>query len=247
MVHPSGRKNSGSRRTQDNGRSPNNSRILRRSRNLGSVAPPTQRFTVLTETPSWRAACSWVSPDRRSTFDIQSAKVAGASACRPDGGGIGIPPIRSSTGSPGASGCECSTSTSTCSGKILNEIWIVPVGPAASSSARNTVWLTAALSAPVSGEPARQRLTNSRISGIEEGRAGNVWDSTTTGRTSSGPSGGSWCGSVTCVTRRPCVTCQSTCELPGIYRDSEQLDQVPWPAPTDISVLLALAAVMVRV
>ena len=51
--------------------------MRRRSRSRGSVSPPTQRPTVLTETPSCRAAASWVSPSRRSAVDIQSANVAG--------------------------------------------------------------------------------------------------------------------------------------------------------------------------
>ena len=62
---------------QGNGSSPNNSWIRRKSRIRGSVSPPTQRPTVLTETPSWRAAASWVSPSRRRVDDIQSAKVSG--------------------------------------------------------------------------------------------------------------------------------------------------------------------------
>src|ERR1700722_5700657 len=58
---------------QLNGVSPNSSRIRRRSRSRGSVAPPTQRLTVFTDTPSWRAAASIVMPSRRSTLAIQSA------------------------------------------------------------------------------------------------------------------------------------------------------------------------------
>ena len=46
----------------------------------GSVAPPTQRLTVLTDTPSWRAAASWVRPSRRSALDIQAANVSGSPA-----------------------------------------------------------------------------------------------------------------------------------------------------------------------
>ena len=62
---------------QGNGSSPNSSWIRRRSRIRGSVSPPTQRPTVFTDTPSWRAAASWVRPSRRRVDDIQSAKVAG--------------------------------------------------------------------------------------------------------------------------------------------------------------------------
>ncbi len=65
---------------------------------------------------------------------------------------------------------------------------MAPVGPAASSRARNTVSWTLRLPSSVSGDSARQRRTKSRISGIHEGRAGNVWDSTTTGTTSIGSS-----------------------------------------------------------
>ena len=83
---------------------------------------------------------------------------------------------------------ECSTSTSTCSGKIRKETWIAPVGPAASSRARNTVSLTPRVPSSFSGDSARQRRTKSRISGIQDGRAGKVWDSTTTGTTSIDPS-----------------------------------------------------------
>ena len=62
--------------------------IRRRSRIRGSVSPPTQRLTVFTDTPSWRAAASWVRPSRRSVDDIQSAK------CRPGG----LPQRRGSAG-----------------------------------------------------------------------------------------------------------------------------------------------------
>ena len=79
---------------------------------------------------------------------------------------------------------ERSTSTSTWSGKILKDTLMAPVGPAASSSAWATVSPTSRLSSSVSGDWARQRLTKSRTSGIEEGRAGNVCDRTTTGTTS---------------------------------------------------------------
>src|ERR1700722_16193568 len=51
--------------------------MRRRSRMRGSVEPPTQRLTVLTDTPSIRAAASWVRPSRRSAVDIQSANVSG--------------------------------------------------------------------------------------------------------------------------------------------------------------------------
>src|ERR1700722_12885425 len=72
------------------GKSPNSSRIRRRSRSRGSVVPPTQRLTVLTETPSWRAATSMVMPSRRSEAAIQSAKAVssssgGATSSRPTG------------------------------------------------------------------------------------------------------------------------------------------------------------------
>ena len=79
---------------------------------------------------------------------------------------------------------ERSTSTSTWSGKIRKETLIAPVEPAASSSALATVSPTSRLSSSDSGDWARQRLTKSRISGIEDGRAGNVCDKTTTGTTS---------------------------------------------------------------
>src|SRR6478752_8055852 len=65
---------------QGNGSSPNNSWIRRRSRIRGSVSPPTQRPTVFTDTPSWRAAASWVRPSRCRVDDIQSAKVSGRAA-----------------------------------------------------------------------------------------------------------------------------------------------------------------------
>ena len=65
---------------------------------------------------------------------------------------------------------------------------MAPVGPAASSRARNTVSLTPRLPSSFRGDSARQRRTKSRISGIQEGRAGKVWDSTTTGTTSIDPS-----------------------------------------------------------
>ena len=64
---------------------------------------------------------------------------------------------------------------------------MAPVGPAASSRARNTVSLTPRLPSSFRGDSARQRRTKSRISGIQEGRAGKVWDSTTTGTTSIDP------------------------------------------------------------
>src|SRR5215469_10722887 len=67
---------------------------------------------------------------------------------------------------------------------MRNETLIFPVGPAASSSACETVSPTSRLSSPDSGDWARQRRTKSRISGIEDGLAGNVWDTTTTGTTS---------------------------------------------------------------
>src|ERR1017187_3073337 len=83
---------------------------------------------------------------------------------------------------------ECRTSISTCSGKIRNETWIAPSGPAASSRARKTVSPTSRVPLSVRRDSARQRLTRPRISGIHEGRAGKVWDSTTTGTTSIGES-----------------------------------------------------------
>ena len=79
---------------------------------------------------------------------------------------------------------ECSTSTSTCSGKMRKATWIEPVGPAASSSARKTVSPTSLVPSSVSGDSARQRRTKSRMSGIEDGRAVNTCESTTTGTTS---------------------------------------------------------------
>src|SRR5215470_13039582 len=178
---------------QGNGSSPNSSWIRRRSRIRGSVSPPTQRPTVFTDTPSWRAAASWVRPSRRSVGDIQSAKVAwraGAAAAR-GGAGAGAAPAAGAWTAPAVvvtESLECRTSTSTCSGKMRNETWIAPVGPAASSRARKTVSPTSRLPCSVSGDSARQRRTKSRISGIQEGRAGKVWDSTTTGTTSIAPS-----------------------------------------------------------
>ena len=94
------------RSAQGNGSSPNSSWIRRRSRSRGSVSPPTQRPTVLTETPSCRAAASWVIPSRRSAVDIQSAKVAGravAPALGPATGGRAVtagarPPTSAGTG-----------------------------------------------------------------------------------------------------------------------------------------------------
>src|SRR6202042_3135412 len=59
-----------------------------------------------------------------------------------------------------------------------------PVGPAASSSARNTVSPTSRVPSSVSGDSARQRRTKSLMSGIDDGRAGKIWESTTTGMTS---------------------------------------------------------------
>src|SRR5919107_225781 len=41
--------------------------MRRSSRRRGSVSPPAQRLTVLTETPIWRAAASWDRPSRLST------------------------------------------------------------------------------------------------------------------------------------------------------------------------------------
>src|ERR1700722_10233785 len=67
---------------------------------------------------------------------------------------------------------------------MRNETLIAPVGPAASSSAWATVWPTSRLSSSDSGDWARQRRTKSRMSGIEDGLAGNVCDTTTTGTTS---------------------------------------------------------------
>ena len=67
---------------------------------------------------------------------------------------------------------------------MRNETLIAPVGPAASSSACDTVSPTSRLSSSDSGDWARQWRTKSRMSGIEDGRAGNVCDTTTTGTTS---------------------------------------------------------------
>src|SRR6202142_3455789 len=67
---------------------------------------------------------------------------------------------------------------------MRKERLIAPVGPAASSSAWLTVSPTSRLSSSDSGDWARQRRTKSRISGIEDGRAGNVCDRTTAGTTS---------------------------------------------------------------
>src|SRR5262249_47549946 len=62
---------------QCSGTWPNTSWIRLRSRSRGWVAPPTQRLTVFTDTPSCRAAASWVIPSRRSALDIHSANEAG--------------------------------------------------------------------------------------------------------------------------------------------------------------------------
>src|ERR1700739_1853148 len=67
---------------------------------------------------------------------------------------------------------------------MRNDTLIAPVGPAASSSAWATVSPTSRLSSSDSGDCARQRRTKSRMSGIDDGRAGKVWDTTTTGTTS---------------------------------------------------------------
>ena len=67
---------------------------------------------------------------------------------------------------------------------MRNETLIAPVSPAASSSAWATVSPTSRLSSSDSGDWDRQRRTKSRMSGIEEGRAGKVCDRTTTGTTS---------------------------------------------------------------
>src|ERR1700733_1321005 len=61
---------------QCSGTSPKTSLIRLRSRIRGWVAPPTQRLTVFTDTPSCRAAASWVMPSRRSALDIHSANEA---------------------------------------------------------------------------------------------------------------------------------------------------------------------------
>jgi len=53
------------------------------------VAPPTQRLTVFTDTPSWRAAASIVSPSLRSAPAIQSANVSG---CPPTAVRAGLVP-----------------------------------------------------------------------------------------------------------------------------------------------------------
>src|ERR1035441_5210660 len=172
---------------------PKTSWMRLRSRIRGSVAPPTHRLTVLTETPSWRAAASCVSPSRRNALDIHSAKVPGwpGSPITAGAGGwaAGLAGAVRVTGGPGTVGdwmglSECSTSTSTCSAKMRNATWMEPVGPAASSSARNTVSPTSRLPSSVSGDSARQRRTKSLMSGIDDGRAVNTWDTTTTGTTS---------------------------------------------------------------
>src|SRR5215472_3992604 len=67
---------------------------------------------------------------------------------------------------------------------MRKETLMAPVGPAASSSAWETVSPTSRVSCSDSGDWARQRRTKSRMSGIEDGRAGNVCDTTTTGTTS---------------------------------------------------------------
>src|SRR5215831_17011815 len=88
---------------QGNGSSPNSSWIRRRSRIRGSVSPPTQRPTVFTDTPSWRAAASWVRPSRRSVDDIQSANVAwraGAAAAARGGAGAGAAPAAGAWAAP---------------------------------------------------------------------------------------------------------------------------------------------------
>lgn len=61
---------------QGSGTWPKASLIRRRSRIRGSVAPPTQRLTVFTDTPSIRAAASWVSHSLRSVVVIHSEKVS---------------------------------------------------------------------------------------------------------------------------------------------------------------------------
>src|ERR1700722_17697860 len=67
---------------------------------------------------------------------------------------------------------------------MRNDTLMAPVGPAASSSARETVSPTSRVSCSDSGECARHLRTKSRMSGIAEGLAGNVCDTTTTGTTS---------------------------------------------------------------
>ena len=69
---------------------------------------------------------------------------------------------------------------------MRNATWIEPVGPAASSSARKTVSPTSLVPSSLSGDSARQRRTKSRMSGMDEGRAGKICESTTTGTTSIG-------------------------------------------------------------
>jgi hypothetical protein len=69
-------------------------------------------------------------------------------------------------------------------GEDAEETLIAPVGPAASSSALATVSPTSRVSSSDSGDWARQRRTKSRMSGMEDGRAGKVCDRTTTGTTS---------------------------------------------------------------
>ena len=76
------------------------------------------------------------------------------------------------------------------SGKMGRKTWIRrSVGRAASSRAREDgprlTFLFPLLS--VSGDSARQVADETRIPGIQEGRAGKVWDSTTTGTTSITP------------------------------------------------------------
>src|SRR5487761_1288754 len=61
---------------------------------------------------------------------------------------------------------------------------MAPVGPAASSSAWDTVSPTSRVSSSDKGDWDRQRRTKSRMSGIDDGLAGNVCDTTTTGTTS---------------------------------------------------------------
>src|SRR5580658_9952752 len=180
-------------RGQGSGKSPNSSRIRRRSRSRGSVVPPTQRLTVLTETPSWRAATSMVMPSRRSAAAIQSAKAVSSSfRLAPGGSAPNLPgswDLSSEARASRPAGVpiwapERSTSTSTWSGKIRKETLIAPVSPAASSRAWATVSPTSRLSSSDSGDCCRQRRTKSRMSGMDDGRAGNVCDRTTTGTTS---------------------------------------------------------------
>jgi hypothetical protein len=86
--------------------------------------------------------------------------------------------------------------------EMTNATWIHPVGPAASSRARKTVSPTSLVPSSVSGDSARQRRTKSLISGIDDGRAGKIWESTTTGTTSIESPPGPFKGSATGLSLR---------------------------------------------